>query len=147
MSIKFSIPTIAFAALLTLAHSSIASAETYKTSKGQVYVTGLTAQQKYPIQVVSGKNKARKLQDKVANGCGEVRVDNATTYKSLVVGTETIDPAVLPTKIHTNCKPKKTASTAPKKKSPAATSSMAPTTTAPTTTTPATVPSVAPATK
>jgi hypothetical protein len=152
MSIKFSIPTIAFATLLTLAYSSIASAETYKTSKDQVVVTGLTAKQKYPISGINSKNKPVKRQDVVANGCGEALVDGAAKYKSVTIGTETaVDPATLPTKVHATCKPKKTASTAPRK-SPAATGSMMPTTTTPATTTPATktpatVPSVAPITK
>jgi hypothetical protein len=144
MSIKFSIPTIAFAALLTLAHSSIASAETYKTSKDQVVVTGLTAKQKYPISGTNSKNKPVKRQDVVANGCGEALVDGAAKYKSVAIGTEpAIDPATLPTKVHASCKPKKTA-TAPKKKVPAATGSMMPTTTTPATTTPATTPTIVP---
>ena len=115
MSIKFSISTVAMAVVLTLTHAAIATAEVYKTSKGQVVVTGLTAKQQYPIQVVSAKNKTRTLKSKIANGCGEVKVDNANSYKSLVVGTETIDPTTLPIKVHANCKPKKTA-VAPKKK-------------------------------
>ena len=45
MNIRFSIPTVAIAALLVLSHSAIASAEVYKTSKDQVIVTGLTAKQ------------------------------------------------------------------------------------------------------
>jgi hypothetical protein len=71
-------------------------------------------------------------------------VSGAAKYKSLVVGTETIDPATLTTKAHANCKPKKTAA-APKKKSATATTG---TTTVPATTTmPTTTPSMTPATK
>jgi hypothetical protein len=135
MSIKFSISTVAIAALLTLAHSSIAAAEAYKTSKDQVVVTGLTAKQKYPIKGTNAKNKPVSRKDIVANGCGEALVDGAGKYKSLVVGTETIDPATLTVKAHANCKPKKTAA-APKKKSGTVTS----TTTVPTTTTPSASP-------
>jgi hypothetical protein len=150
MSIKFSIPTIAFAALLTLAHSSIAAAEVYKTSKGQVFVTGLTAKQKYPVEVTNAKNKTRKLQDKVANGCGEVRVDNATNYKSLIVGTESIDPTTLTTKVHANCKPKQTATASKKTKKTVTITTTTGTTPAPASkiTTPATkitTPSMSPA--
>ena len=108
MSIRFSIPTVAIAVLLTLGHGSIATAEVYKTSKGQVIVTGLTAKQQYPVQVVNAKSKSKKLKDKSANICGEVTVDNAATYKSLVVGTETIDPATLTVKEHPRCTAKKT---------------------------------------
>ncbi len=153
MSIKFSIPTIAFAALLTLAHTSIAAAEVYKTSKDQVVVTGLTAKQKYPISGVSAKNKAVKRKDVAANSCGEALVSGAGKYKSLVVGTETIDPATLTTKVHANCKAKKTA-TATKKIKKTTTTTTTGTTTVPstttTTTTPATTtttPTMAPATK
>jgi pyruvate kinase len=112
MSIRFSMPTVAIAVLLTLAHGSIATAEVYKTSKGQVIVTGLTAKQKYPVQVVNAKSKTKKLKEKAANTCGEVTVDNAVTYKSLTVGTETIDPTTLSVKEHPRCTAKKTNTTA-----------------------------------
>jgi hypothetical protein len=153
MSIKFSIPTIAFAALLTLAHSSIATAEVYKTSKDQVVVTGLTAKQKYPITGMNAKNKAVKRQDITANGCGEALVSGAGKYKSLVIGTETIDPATLTTKVHANCKPKKTTAAVSKKtKKTTTTTTTTGATTAPasttTTVTPVTTtPTTAPATK
>lgn len=115
MSIKFSIRTAAIAILLTVSYSSISTAEVYKTSKGQVIVTELTAKEKYSVQIVNAKNKTKKLKDKIANTCGVVTIDNAGTYKSLVVGTETIDPATLDIKIHPRCNTKKTAA-APNKK-------------------------------
>jgi hypothetical protein len=153
MSIKFSIPTIAFAALLTLVHSSIAAAEAYKTSKDQVVVTGLTAKQKYPITGMNAKSKAVKRQDITANGCGEALVSGAAKYKSLVVGTEAIDPTTLPTKVHANCKPKKTATAAKKTKKTVTTTTTTGTMTVPTTikttvpTTTTTTPTAVPATK
>jgi hypothetical protein len=147
MSIRFSIPTVAITALLVLAHSAISSAEVYKTSNGQVVVTGLTAKQKYPIQAVNAKNKPAKRQAVTANTCGEALVDGAAKYKSLVVGTETIDPATLSTKAHPRCSAKKTA-TAPKKKGAAkpatATTTVTPTTAAPATATPTAIPSSVP---
>jgi hypothetical protein len=115
MSIRFSIPTVAITALLVLSHSAIASAEAYKTSNGQVVVTGLTAKQKYPIKGVNAKDKPANRQDVIANTCGEALVDGAAKYKSLVVGTETIDPATLTTKVHVRCSPKKTAADPSKK--------------------------------
>jgi hypothetical protein len=147
MSIKFSIPTVAITALLVLAHSAIASAEVYKTSNGQVVVTGLTAKQKYPIQAVNAKNKPAKRQDIIANTCGEALVDGAAKYKSLVVGTETIDPATLTTKVHARCSNKKTA-TAPSKKGakPATATKAVPATAAPIAI-PDAVPAVAPVSK
>jgi pyruvate kinase len=142
MSIRFSIPTVAIAAFLTLSHGAIASAEVYKTGTNQVVITGLTAKQKYPVQAVNAKNKPVKRQDVTANTCGEALVDGGGKYKSLVVGTETIDPATLSTKAHARCqKPKTTTTAATKKKSTAAT------TVAPTTTAPITSPSMAPAVK
>jgi hypothetical protein len=142
MSIRFSIPTVAITALLVLSHSAIAGAEAYKTSNGQVVVTGLTAKQKYPIQAVNAKSKPAKRQDVTANTCGEALVDGAAKYKSLVVGTETIDPATLTTKAHPRCSAKKTAST-PKKKSAATTTTVAPSTAAPAAI-PSSVPTVTP---
>jgi hypothetical protein len=154
MSIKFSISTVAIAAFLTITHGAIASAEVYKTSKGQVVVTGLTAKQKYPIQAVNSKNKPVTRKDVAANTCGEALIDGAGKYKSLVVGTETIDPATLTIKAHANCKAKKTATTVKKnKKATTATTGTTGTTTAPATGTslpsvsPSVAPSMAPSTK
>lgn len=145
MSTKFSISAVAIAALLTLTHGSIAAAEVYKTSKDQVVVTGLTAKQKYPIKGTNAKNKPVTRKDVAANTCGEALVDGAGKYKTLVVGTEKIDPATLSVREHPKCKAKKTAAaaTTPKKKAGTATKTVVPTTvlpstTVPTTTTPAT---------
>jgi hypothetical protein len=143
MSIRFSIPTVAIAAFLVLSHSAIASAETYKTSKDQVVVTGLTAKQKYPIQGVNARNKPVSRQAVEANTCGEALVDGGGKYKSLVVGTEKIDPATLSTKDHPKCNSSKKTATAPKKKGTVK-STTATTTVTPSTTVPAAVPSVAP---
>ena len=143
MNIKFSIPTIAIAAFLVLSHSAIASAEVYKTSKDQVVVTGLTAKQKYPIKAVNAKNKPAKRQDVIANTCGEALVDGAGKYKSLVVGTETIDPATLSVKEHPRCNGSKKTATAPKKKGTAKVPAGAMTVPS-STTVPTTVPSVTP---
>jgi hypothetical protein len=144
MSIKFSIATVTIATLLMVMHSSIASAEVYKTSKDQVVVTGLTAKQKYPIKGTNAKNKPVTRKDVAANGCGEALINGAGKYKSLIVGTETIDPATLTVKVHANCKPKKTA-VVPVKKGTA--TKTVPGTMTPATTTVPTVPTMAPATK
>ena len=141
MNHKFSISTIA-AALLVLSYSAIASAEVYKTSKDQVVVTGLTAKQKYPIKAVNAKNKPAKRQDVTANTCGEALINGAGKYKSLVVGTETIDPATLTVKEHPRCNGSKKTATAPKKKATDKTPTGA--MTVPSTTAPAAVPSVTP---
>jgi hypothetical protein len=144
MSIKFSISTVAIAAVLTLTHAGIATAEAYKTSKDQVVVTGLTAKQKYPIKGTNAKNKPVTRKDIVANTCGEALVDGAGKYKSLVVGTETIDPATLSTREHAKCKSKKTAVVTPKKKNATVTTTMPASTPS---VAPSVVPSVAPAPK
>ncbi len=107
MSIKFSVSVLALATISTVASSSIAFAEVYKTSTNQVVVTGLTAKQKYEVKTVSAKDKAGK-RNVTANTCGEALVSNATKYKSLIVGTETIDPTTLSTKVHARCTAKKT---------------------------------------
>jgi pyruvate kinase len=143
MKIKFSIPTVAIAAFLVLSHSAIASAEVYKTSKDQVVVTGLTAKQKYPIKAVNAKNKSVSRKDAEANTCGEALIDGAGKYKSLVVGTETIDPATLSIKAHPRCNGRKKTTTVTAKKGTVK-SSTATTTVPPTITVPVTVPSVTP---
>ena len=138
MSIKSSISTVAIATLLTLTHAMAAHAEAYKTSKDQVVVTGLTAKQKYPIKGTNAKNKPVTRKDVAANGCGEALVDGAGKYKTLMVGTETIDPATLTIRAHDKCKAKKTATATPKKKSAATATTTMPATTMPATTAPAT---------
>jgi hypothetical protein len=143
MNIRFSLPTVAIAAFLVLSHSAISSAEVYKTSKGQVIVTGLTAKQKYPIKAVNAKNKPAKRQDVTANTCGEALVDGAGKYKSLVVGTETIDPATLSIKDHPRCNGSKKTATVTKKKVTVKAPTGAMTVPA-STTVPTAVPSVAP---
>jgi hypothetical protein len=146
MNIRFSIPTVAIAAFLVLSHGAIASAEVYKTSKDQVIVTGLTAKQKYPIQGVNAKNKPVTRQAVEANTCGEALVDGGAKYKSLVVGTEKIDPATLSTKDHPKCNGSKKTAAAPKKKGAVKTPTGAMTVT-PSTTAPTAVPSVSPVPK
>lgn len=146
MSIKFSLPTVAIATLLVLSHGTTASAEVYKTSKNQVVVTGLTAKQKYPIQGVNGKNKPVKRQDVTANTCGEALVDGAGKYKSVVIGTEKIDPATLSVKEHPKCNGSKKKATAPKLKATRKTPTVTKTVN-PSTETPMAVPSVTPVPK
>ncbi len=38
-----------------------------------------------------------------ANGCGEVLIDGTAKYKYITVGTETIDPATIPTEEPPGC--------------------------------------------
>ncbi|GBO55819.1 hypothetical protein APA_3969 [Pseudanabaena sp. lw0831] len=111
ISIKSAISTIAIATFLSMASSAIAAPEAFKTSKGHVIVTGLKPTQRYQIRTLSAQDKPGTRQDKSANSCGEVVVEKAANYKTLVVGTLTIDPATLPTKTYDKCKPKSGSST------------------------------------
>ncbi|AFY91688.1 hypothetical protein [Chamaesiphon minutus] len=107
MSTKFSIATMSIAAMLVLTNSAIATAaEAYKTSKGEVVVTGLTPTKRYQIRYINAQDKSGSRQDKSVNSCGEIVVDKADRYKVLIVGSENIDPASLETKPHERCKPK-----------------------------------------
>ncbi len=150
MSIKFPISAVALATAFTLAYGAIASAEAYKTSTNQVVVTGLNAKQKYDVQATNAKGKVSKKTSAMTNTCGQILINGAAKYKSLVVGTETIDPATLSTKVHTRCNSRKNnAATKPTKATGAmsapatgtpATGSMTPATGTPATGTPATTP-------
>ncbi len=113
MSIKFPISAFALATAITLVYGAVANAEVYKTGTNQVVVTGLTAKQKYEVQTVNAKGKTNKRKPATANACGELLVDGAGKMKSVVVGTQTIDPATLPTKAHARCQVKKTATAKP----------------------------------
>lgn len=143
MSIKFPISAVAIATVFTLAYSAIANAESYKTKGDQVVITGMKAKQSYPVSTVNAKGKANKRKPVAANGCGEILVDGAGKMKSLVVGTETIDPAILTVKEHPRCKAVKTAGKGTNtKKAKVGTAST--TTVAPAMTTPAASPTTKP---
>jgi hypothetical protein len=137
---RFSISTVAIASLLTLSYATIAAAEVYKTSKGQVVVTGLNASQKYQIKGVTAKNKPatrKDFKDFVANKCGEAVINGAAGYKSLTVGTEAIDPATLTVKEHAKCTAKKAGTTSTTTRTTKKTTKKAPAATTGTVTTPA----------
>jgi hypothetical protein len=85
----------------------ISLAETYKTPKNQVVITGLKVKEKYNIDVINLKGKTRKRQ-LTTNTCGQLLIDNAVKYKSLTVDGQTIDPSTLKTQTHQRCKAKKT---------------------------------------
>jgi hypothetical protein len=109
MSTKFSIITASIAAILVLSHSAIATAtEAYKTSKGEVVVTGLTPTKRYQIRYINAQGKSGSRQDKSVNSCGEIVVEKAANYKTLIVGPENIDPSSLETKTHVKCKRRQT---------------------------------------
>jgi hypothetical protein len=145
MSIKFSISAVALATVVTLAHSAIASAEAYKSGPDKVVVTGLNVKQKYEVQAVTLKGKQSKKSG-MTNTCGELLLRDTSKLKSLVVGTENIDIASLPTKTHARCNGKKNTTAKSSKQKTVETMSIPTTTTTPvqTTTTPATT---TPATK
>ncbi len=104
---KISILGTTIATIITLIQASIVNAEIYKTAKNQVVVTGLTAKQQYDIQTINAKGKLRKRKPVTANTCGEILIDNGAKMKSVIVGSEKIDPATLPIKTRERCKAKK----------------------------------------
>jgi hypothetical protein len=107
MSIKLSVATMSIATMLVLTTSAIANAaEAYKTSKGEVVVTGLTPTKRYQIRFINAQDKPESRQDKSVNNCGQIVVERAANYKTLIVGSENIDTASLETKPHERCKPK-----------------------------------------
>ncbi|MBM4255311.1 MAG: hypothetical protein FJ147_05375 [Deltaproteobacteria bacterium] len=99
----------ALALSLAMLPSAAMAADAYKTSDGTVVVTGLQPTERYQIRILTAQNKSSSRQDKSANRCGEVVVEKAADYITLVVGTETIDPASLPLKEHVKCKPLRSA--------------------------------------
>jgi hypothetical protein len=107
MSIKFSMIAASITAILVLTHGAIANAaEAYKTSKGEVVVTGLTPTKRYQIRYINAQGKLGSRQDKSVNSCGEIVIEKATNYTTLIIGPENIDPSSLETKSHVRCKPK-----------------------------------------
>lgn len=111
MSCKFVIAATGIIAGLTLTMAANAATEAYKTSEGTVVVTGLTPSQRYQVRFLDVQNKSGTRQDKSANSCGEVVVEKAANYKTLVVGADSFDPQALAVKIHERCKPKPASAT------------------------------------
>lgn len=105
MSLKLSIAALGLTTAVTLATAASASAEAYKTAEGTVVVTGLKPTQRYQIRILNAQNKSGTRQDKTANHCGEVVVEKAANYKTLVVGSESFEPESLAVKTHVKCKP------------------------------------------
>lgn len=107
MSTKFSIATISIATILVLTHSAIANAvEAYKTSKGEVVLTGLTPTKRYQVKYINAQDESGTRQSAYVNSCGEIIVQKADRYKTLIVGSENIDPSSLETKPLVRCKSK-----------------------------------------
>jgi hypothetical protein len=102
--------SLSIAALIALSANSIALAETYKTDKNQVVVTGLDTKKKYEITTINTKGKPGK-RNQETNGCGELLIDKGVKYKSLTVAGQSIDPATLSLKKHDRCQPKKNKAT------------------------------------
>lgn len=85
--------------------TSAMPADAYKTNDGTVVVLGLAPTQRYQIRMLTAQNKSSSRQDKTANRCGEVVVEKAADYITLVVGAHSIDPAALSVKEHIKCRP------------------------------------------
>ena len=103
MAHKLSNSALAIALLLSLSTRVIAAEEAYQTSNGTVVVTGLQPAQRYQIRMITPPGKPGSHQDKGANHCGEVVIEKAANYQTLVVGTITLDPATLPAKEYVKC--------------------------------------------
>jgi hypothetical protein len=108
---KSSIFTIVSTAFLSIAFSTSAAPEAFKTERGHVIVTGLVPTQRYQIRTLSAKDVPGTRQDKAANRCGEVVIEKAANYKRLVVGQVDLEPATLPIKPYEKCKPQKSGAT------------------------------------
>ena len=102
--IKPSILTIVFTVCISIASAAIASPSAFKTSRGEVIITGLVPTQRYQIRTINAQDKPSSRQDRAANRCGEVIVDKASNYKLLVVGQVSVEPANLPVREYEKCK-------------------------------------------
>jgi hypothetical protein len=83
-------------------------AETYKTDKNAVVVTGLTPKSTHTVQTTTAKGKHNTRKPKAANACGELLITGGAKYPTLLVDTETVTTGSLSTKVHPACKPPKT---------------------------------------
>jgi hypothetical protein len=101
-------PTIALtaisSAILMTTIASAALAESYKTSRNQVVVTGLRRQSTYSIQTTNSRGRTGN-RNITTNSCGEALISNGTAYRQITIEDQAIVPANLPTKTHPRCNP------------------------------------------
>jgi hypothetical protein len=102
-----SILSIISIGLISLSSIETVKAETYKTDKNAVVVTGLTPKSTHTVQTTTAKGKNNTRKPKAANGCGELLITGGAKYPTLLVDAETITTAGLSTKVHPTCKPPK----------------------------------------
>jgi hypothetical protein len=90
--------------LISLGSIASVKAETYKTDKNAVVITGLSPKSTHNVQTTSVKGKNNTRKPKLANACGELLIVSGAKYPTLLVDAETITTAGLPTKVHPTCK-------------------------------------------
>jgi hypothetical protein len=90
--------------VLTSLFASSAAAQAvdaYKTPQGQVVVTGLAPGRSHGVVANTGKSYGVK--NFVATACGDIVIDRAASFTSIMVSKKKFTPKSLSTKAYTQC--------------------------------------------
>ncbi len=97
-------------ALLTVSTANAQSISAYRTTQGQVIVTGLNPGRLSGVAANTGKGFG--VSNITSTACGEVIINKAADFKFLIVNRQKITPKSLPVKAYSACT--KTLPAAPK---------------------------------
>jgi hypothetical protein len=89
---------------VTLLTSSAANAQNlsaYKTAQGQVIVTGLKPGKLHGVVANTGRGYG--VSNITSTACGEVIIDKAASFTSILINRQRISPKSLPVKAYSKC--------------------------------------------
>jgi hypothetical protein len=89
---------------VTLLTSSVANAQNlsaYKTTQGQVIVTGLKPGKLHGVVANTGRGYG--VSNITSTACGEVIIDKAASFTSILINRQRISPKSLPVKAYSKC--------------------------------------------
>lgn len=105
MKLSFASKTL-FVGVLVILFSPISKAaafcSSYKTSMGEVVITGLQPGKQYEVQYLSN-DKQKGAIISIANPCGEAVIMGGATYQELTVDSQIVIPSSLPTYNNSGC--------------------------------------------
>jgi hypothetical protein len=94
-------PVIVATTLLTVSTANAQSVTAYKTTQGQVIVTGLKPGKLNGVAANTGKGFG--VSNITSTACGEVIINKAADFKFIIVNRQKINPKSLPVKTYTAC--------------------------------------------
>jgi hypothetical protein len=95
------IPLLTLSLVVASSATALAAVDAYKTPQGQVVVTGLTPGRSHGVVANTGKGYGVK--NFIADACGEIAIDKAAGFTSIMVSKKRFSPKSLTTKAYNKC--------------------------------------------